>query len=431
MKNKILLTICLVAISMTACDKKEILPGKREAISGITVSEKTNISKQLAAQKINPKPAVTVSSIVDISGNKQHLSQNYKMPTNTKTLWKTSLGRGPVNSDIIAFGGNIYAIDGMGYLNCVSQNDGKIVWKKQVAPQPDDAVFSGGITANNGVIYVGTNIGKVIAIDSKNKKEIWSKEIKSPTKGAPLYVDGKVIVTAIDNQTFALDSSNGNIIWTKSSNKEDTTMAEAGSPAVIGNDLICAYSSGDIMSIENKTGSDNWSDVLFSSNISESGFVISDIAASPVVINNEYVLAATAESKTVLFDAISGIRVWEQDVGTITTPVINNDWVFMLTGISSVTCLSLKDGSIKWESSARNLFADKRYDSYKWSGPIMINGDIVIFSENGDAVTFDISTGKIKSQKIIVEKASIARTPIIIDGKIFTISNRAEIFAIG
>lgn len=426
--KNILLTICLIAILATACEKKEILKGKREAISGITEVNEFEKSSLNSHLKINPTSPTTLSSHIDIAGNKQHNSVNYKFSQSPKVLWKTSIGNGSINSDIIAFGGNIYAVNSKGFLVCISQNDGKRLWEKQIAKQPDDSEFSGGLASHGSVIYVSTNVGDVVAIDSKSQKELWKKPLKYPLRGAPLYADGKVVVNSIENQTFALNASDGNVIWMKSTNSEDTIMSKSATPALFENDVICAYSSGDLKSIELKTGSENWNDVLFSSNVSESGVVISHIVASPVVFNGN-VLAATSESKMVLLDGTSGIRIWEKDLGTINTPVVNNGWIFVLSSDGSVVCLSDKDGSTKWISEIRNLHDGKSFGNLKWIGPLLINGDIVIFSDNGDMLKLDISTGKLKTHDKI-KNANIGRTPIIIDGKMFAINSSGSVYAV-
>ncbi|MDR0744797.1 MAG: PQQ-like beta-propeller repeat protein [Holosporales bacterium] len=426
MRNYTLLLLFGAIVLISACEKKEILPGKREEI--FTTINK-NINKTIASLKINATPPSSIDSCVDVAGNKQHSDINHKMLATPKTIWKTKIGRESIHSDPIYIDGKIYAVDALGILNCVSAKDGRIIWKKEIAPQPDEAEFSGGLTAANGVIFISTNTGHLIAINSKTQKEIWNKDLKYPLKGSPLFVNDRIIITTIDNQTLAIDAKNGTIIWSNTINNEQTTMAKFGTPAVYGNDVICAYSSGDVASFSLSSGSDNWSEVLFSSNVSESGFVISHIAASPVVYKN-YVLIATSESKMILLDATSGIRVWEQDLGTIHTPIINNNWIFVLTSDNKLVCLSLNDGAIKWQTNITDEFNEKKGKEAIWTGPLMINGKLVIFSDHGHKATFDISTGKTISSEV-VDRLLFVRTPMIVNKIMYFITDYAELYAVG
>lgn len=424
-----ILLLIAVSVLFSACDKKEILPGKREAISGITEYNEIANDVSSVSETVSLTPATNVASCVDIEANKQHTALNYKMPKAMKKLWKTSVGGSRINSNIIAFGQNLYVVNSNGVLTCLSQIDGKKQWDKLVAKQPDDAIFSGGLTAHRDVIFVATNIGEVKAINSKTQKELWSTNLKYPLRGVPFYSAGKIIINSIENQTFALDASTGKVVWTKSASQEETIMAESGTAAELNNDVICAYTSGDLKSLKAQNGSTNWEDVLFSSNLSESGSVFSHIVASPVIFNGG-VLAVTSEAKMALSDAVSGIRLWEKEIGTLNTPAVNNNWIFVLSSDNRVICLSAQNGGIKWNKIVQDLYGEKYPESSNWVGPLLINGEVVIFNDSGDVLKLDSSTGKLK-EKVTIKNANIVKKPIIVNGKLFAITNRAEIYAIG
>lgn len=424
--KKVLLFISFAAFLMTACDKKEILPGKRE---DIFASQEKQVDGHLAALTITPSSPVALSSYTEIGGNKQHRHMNYELKANPKLIWKKNIGRGPIASDPVFFENKIYVVDALGTLSCVSAKDGELIWKKEIARQPDESVFSGGLAVHDGILFVSTNIGTVHAINPKDQKEIWKRDLKSPLKGAPFVSNGRLFITSIDNTTFSLNTKTGKTIWTKTIDKEQTMMSEFGTIALFGDDVICPYSSGDILSLEASTGSENWSDVLFSSDISASGFTISHISASPVVFDN-YLLVATSESKMVLIDATSGIRVWEQGIGTIRTPIVNSGWIFVLTSDKNLVCLSAQNGEFKWQTALPSLCKSKNISDGTWTGPLMINGDIVIFGSNGDILTFDVSTGKLKNSKNF-ERAAFGRTPIVVNKTMYFVSDRAELYAVG
>lgn len=425
----LLICVNLITVLLLACDKKEILPGARESIAGVTETNELHQTSSHDIGVVTVTPATNVSSYVDLEASKQHVSLNYKTPTALQKLWKTSIGGERINSNIIAFNNHLYVVNSNGSLVCLSQNTGEKLWDHMVAKQPDSAIFSGGLTANGSTIYVSSNIGTVKAIDANTRKELWVANLKYPLKGVPLYSHGKIIINSIENQTFALDALTGSIAWVKSAAKEATTMASSGAAAESGNDVICPYTSGDLKSLNSQNGTINWEEVLFSTNFSESGAVFSQIAASPVVFNNN-ILVATSESKMVLLDAASGIRLWEKEIGTLNTPVVNNNWIFVLSSDNQVICLSAKTGEILWIKSVSNIYGEKYPDNSTWVGPLLINGDVVIFSNYGDILKLDLSTGNLKG-KATIKNISINKKPIVVNGKIFVTTDRAEVYAIG
>ncbi|MDR0695663.1 MAG: PQQ-binding-like beta-propeller repeat protein [Holosporales bacterium] len=424
--------LCVMLLSV-ACDKKERLPGKREAISGVTVTGRIPISPAVASQRASLTSRARIDAHVDIAGSKQHGSLNYAIPKSPKVLWRTSIGRGPIQTDMISFSGNIYAVNAGGELVCISRRDGKKLWSKQIAKQPDDGVFSGGITADHGIIYASTNIGDVIAIDSKSQKELWKQKLKFPLNGAPIYVSGKLIVTTVENKTYAMEASTGNIAWTKTLSQEQTIMSEFSTPAVAGGHAICAYSTGEVISIDVQSGIENWTEVLLSADMSKSGGVMSHISASPVV-TGDTVLVANIESKMELLEYESGQKLWEKDIGTISTPVVNNGWIFLITSDHEVSCFSIKTGEPKWVVPIGTLSSiDNKYRDRRWIGPMLINGEIVIFSEVGEIYVFNPTTGhETRSGRYEAMKGvDIARVPMVVDGKLFALTRNADVVAFG
>lgn len=427
--KKFLIALCGTAVLLCACDKKEILPGKRESIDGITESVKFDKALVNSSVRISPTPSTVVFEYKDIAGNKQHKALNYKVVQNPKMLWKTSIGGVQVNSEPIAFNGHAYIVNSRGDLVCIELKDGKQKWSLNIAKQPDEALFAGGITAENSVVYASTNIGDVVAVDTVTQRILWKKSLKYPLRGAPLYADGIVIVNTIDGQTFALNSSNGSVIWMKKLQGEMTVMSKASTPALYGHSIICAYSSGDLKSYDLSNGGDNWDDVLFSANLADSGSIMAHIVASPVVSNGN-VLATTSESGMVMFDASNGVRIWEKEIGTINTPLINSGWVFVLTQTGTMLCLSEKDGSVKWVSEIKELLHEQYSKNAEFVGALLVNGDVMVFSNTNNIVKLDISTGKLKGI-ITLEDADTTVAPIVVDGKIIAVNSRAELYAIG
>jgi outer membrane protein assembly factor BamB len=167
--------------------------------------------------------------------------------------------------------------------------------------------------------------------------------------------------------------------------------------------------------------------------MSKSGGVMSHISASPVVAGDT-VLVANTESKMELLECESGQKLWEKDIGTINTPVVNNGWVFLITSDHEISCFSLRSGEAKWIVPMGTLSEiGNKYREKRWIGPMLVNDEIVIFSEAGDLYVLNPSTGReIKNGAYKELKGiGVARTPIVVNGKMFAITRSAGIVALG
>ena len=427
--NKLLPALCTLAVVITACDKKEILPGKRESIDGITELKSLETAENAMGRSVIVTGSETLHEHTDIAGNKQHNSPNHKMNREPHVIWEYSLGGHGVDVPPIILGEDVYAINSRGDLICLSLKDGKKKWETKVAKQPEEGLFAGGMTAHENIIYIATNTGDIVAVDTRKEIIIWRKALNFQFRSAPLYAFGKLIVTSIDGKTVAIDATDGNVIWKKSNEKEITMIAGSATPVLYGQNVICAYNDGDVKSYDIGNGTENWSDTLFAMNNSDSGAVVNNIVASPVV-NKEHVLVTTSESNIVMFDATTGIRLWEKEIGTVRVPIINSGWVFVLTQSEQVMCLSENEGKLKWSANVRDLLNEKYKDNVEFTGILLINGDVAVFTDLGHILTLDVSTGKLKKQEKIDGMTSITQ-PIIVDSKLITVTSRAKVYAIG
>ena len=122
--------------------------------------------------------------------------------------------------------------------------------------------FGGGISYENGVIFVSNGFGNVYALDSTSGKEIWKINIRIPIRSAPISFNQIVYVISHDNQIFALNALNGEVLWNNRGILESASVLSSNSVAVDGGLVFVPYSSGEIYAIRTLNGSVVWTDSL-------------------------------------------------------------------------------------------------------------------------------------------------------------------------
>ena len=93
-------------------------------------------------------------------------------------------------------------------------------------------------------------------------------------------------------------------------------------------------------------------------------------------------------------------------------------------------CLSEKDGAVKWVSEIKELIPDKYSKDAEFVGALLVNGDVMVFSNTNNIVKLDVSTGKVKGITS-VDGTDATVAPIVVDGKIIAVNSKAELYAIG
>ena len=410
MKYK-LLTICVLISIVTGCNKKEILKGERHKIDGIVYMDDT----------VNPK-AQKPNQFKYNENSKNHTASHYKLSNQPKVIWNTRIGQDALLSNLVVTDKFIYAINGKGVLNCLDKKTGKLIWNQTIAPQIKDSKFIGGMSYHDNILYIGTNINTFIAFDTKSKKILWKKELDNSVKSIPFYHNGKIVITTANNHTFILNALSGKLVSATVADKADINLIRLGTPVAFNNNVICVYSSGEIISFNISDGSINWTDILVSKYMGNTSTIIPNITASPIIIGNKC-LIANSYSQMVLFDAESGVKIWQKNIGAISHPVVADDkWIFAICD-NELVCFNLFDGSVIWKYDLVKLF-NKKKDSklIKWHDPLLINNQIWLFTNSGSIVKFDAKTGKYLSDQYIHHVRHIT-TPVIVDNVMYTIAN--------
>ena len=401
------LLLIIVPLLVTGCNREKPLIGPREPIDGITYN----------GLDVSPSKNVVINT-----------NSSTRLNNNLQILWKRSIGKKPILSNIVTDNNNLYIMDSNGYLNCINKNNGRIVYKKFITKAPSSGTLYGIISINNGIIYIGTNTNEVVTFSTKNRNILWNKKLDNSIKGTPVCFKDKVIVNTIDNSTYALNKNNGEIIWNYALNEEPVTMLSTSSPLLYNNNLILTYSSGDIVSLNINDGDVKWSEVLIPNYVYNSGAGLLQPIITPIQIGDN-VLISNVNSMMVLLDADLGTKIWEKKIGTATNPIIvNNKWIFVIAN-NNVLCIDINTGNTQWKVDLKEMFKkDRNYKNSFWYGPLLVNNQLWIFSTNADILKLDLSTGKV-IEKQYIHHVFYTDTPVLDNNKLLA-QVRGNIYAL-
>ena len=151
-----------------------------------------------------------------------------------KAIWKTHMGSGagPGNSgeaQILEYDGVIYVVNGSNDVFAMDVPTGKILWKHEghINPKAGNPFgrSSRGVALGDGKVFVGQLDARLVALDQKTGKVVWSTPAADWKKGfaitaAPLYYDGMVITgfnggeMGTRGRVVALNAKTGKVVWT-------------------------------------------------------------------------------------------------------------------------------------------------------------------------------------------------------------------------
>jgi outer membrane protein assembly factor BamB len=367
-------------------------------------------------------------------GYPNHAMHHVALGEAPQEVWRVSVGEGAggrarLTSPPIVYGGRVYAIDALARVRAFDAADGDRLWEFDPKPEEErGSTFGGGIAYAEERIFVATGYGEVVALGAADGTEIWRQKIAGPTHAAPSVADGRVFVVTLDNQLEVLASEDGRRLWDNAGTPETAGLLGGAAPAVEGEVVVAAYSSGDLVALRVENGRPLWTENLAATRRIDALSTLADIRGRPV-IDRGRVYAVSHSGRMASIDLRTGARIWEQEIGGTEMPWVAGDFVYVLSNEAEVVCLTRRDGRVRW------VFALPRWEDIedkdgplRWSGPVLAGDRLINVASNGEAIALSPYTGEALGRIELPSDVHIA--PIVAGETLFVLTDDADLIAL-
>ena len=440
MRRLLGLAAAIAALTLVGCDTiddlfsgdpKTPLPGKRISVLNLATQLEPDPSIKNVEVQL-PRPIVN-ADWPEAGGYPDHAMQHLALGDNVRRQWSRSVGDGDsrygqVMASPVIENGVVFTMDASTVVTALDAKTGDRLW--HFDPQPEEArngAFGGGVAALGGRVYVTTGYAEVLALDAKTGKVIWRHPVPAPIHSPPTVSDGRVFAVTVENQLEVLAADDGHVLWSHSGLPETAGLLGGASPAVEGDIVAVAYSSGEIFALRTENGRVLWSDNLASARSLDAMTALADIRGRPI-IDHGMVFAISHSGRMVAIDLRTGDRVWEQDIGGSYSPWVAGDYIYVLTNDSSVVCLTRRDGRIKWVLDLpRYEDEKKKKDALEWTGPVLAGDRLIVLGSDGEAISVSPYTGEALGRIEFSDGSFIA--PVLADNTLYILTEDADLIA--
>ena len=277
------------------------------------------------------------------------------------------------------------------------------------------------------IIYASDNIGYLYALNIKTGQLIWAKNYKVPFRSNLKVIDNKLITSSQNNDLYFFDKKNGELL--KFIPTEETIIKNQfiNNLSVTGEkNLLFLNTYGSLYSIDVRTMKITWF-----INLNRS----TDINPSNLFMSNEIVnysdkILITSNDNFFIINKKSGSIEKKFSFSSLIKPIINENYVFLITKNNFLILLDLNTNKILYSSDIDNQisnFLDIKKKKSVIKSFMLINNEIFIFLKNSYLLRFQ-STGMIKSIKKL--PAKLNSSPIIIDKFIYFLNNKNKLIVL-
>ena len=425
----------LVSMLLAACgwfdSKKQPLSGER--ISVLSLDRQLEPDPDLAKIAITLPAPVVNPDWPEPGGYPNHAMQHLSLPDRLTRVWSTSTGEGAsrysrVLSHPVVEKGRVYAMDGAVQVGAYDAGTGDRLWQVDLRPEGERGTsFGGGIAFWNDRLYAATGYAQVLALDPADGKIIWRSNVGAPVRSGPTVSDGRVFVVTVGNELTVLAADDGRQLWVHNGIPETASLLGSASPAVEGEVVVVAYSSGELYALTVETGRPLWSDNLASTSNLDAVSTLADIRGWPV-IDRGRVYAASHSGRMAAIDLRSGERAWEQELGSTHSLWVAGDYVYILSNDNELLCLTRNDGKVRWVRLLPSYENEKKKkDPMTWAGPVLGGDRLIVLSSDGGAISISPYTGEPLGRDEMSAGGYFA--PVIADNSLSVLTDDAELSA--
>jgi len=326
-------------------------------------------------------------------------------------------------------GGQLFVMDTQGRVTALDANTGARRWSRSFAIDGDGAssVFGGGVSYDEGKVYVTTGVGEVAALDARDGNVVWKAKPAGPLRGSPTVAFNAVYVMTQNNQIHALDTGDGSVLWSESASQGRAGVFGVAAPAAGYGTVIAGYSSGELVAYRYENGRVLWSDALSRTSLSTSVGVLTDVDADPI-IDRGRVYALGQGGRMAAYELVTGQRIWELSLAGISTPAVAGDWVFTLTDEAKLLCIARSSGRVRWLTELKRWDnAKKRTGPVFWTGPVLAGNRLWIGNSKGALSYADVGDGTVRQFVRLGDPVSLA--PIVANATLYVLDDGGKISA--
>jgi outer membrane protein assembly factor BamB len=362
-----------------------------------------------------------------------HAPGNVAGPASVTPGWSVNIGkaggyRQPLLASPLVAEGRVFAMDANATVSAYAAASGAQQWSTDTRPKHNSAEnIGGGIGYSAGTLYASTGYAELLALDPASGNIKWRQALDYPARSAPTIAGGVVAVVTQNDLLLTFDAGSGAPGWRFIGKVMDspTSVAVAGAPAYDSGIFVAGFSSGTLAGLDAPSGTPIWEQSLASTFGQASPLDFSDIVAAPV-ISGGVVYAIGLGQTMQAIDLRAGVKVWDKNASGMQTVCAAGGFLFVLDTAQTLAAIHDDDGLVSWTVQLPvYLKPKKKKQPILWSGPVMVNGFLVLTNNQGEMAMVDPATGSMTSTTKLAAPADLP--PIAAGGALLVLTRDATL----
>ena len=349
---------------------------------------------------------------------------NFKYNNNNQIILKSKkITKYESNKQLLYYKNNIILNDRRGNIIIYSINKNKVISKFNFYKKRYKKLKKSiNLIIENNILFVADNLGYIYAYDLQTNSLLWAKNFKIPFKSNLKVYGDMVIVANIKNNVFFLKKSNGETIKSILTEETRVTNQFVNNFSITKDNLLFLNSFGSLYSINLNTKKIKWF-----LNLNQSLDLKTDnLFNGNQIVNYNDKIVVSSNNFLYLINSQTGNILRNKNFSSDIKPIINNEYIFLITKNNYLISARLHDGEIIYSYNLKDQLSEyfKAKNKLEIHNFFVANNKLLIFI-NSKYLAFLNINGQIENIKKLPFK--IKSNPIFINGSIIYLDNNNKI----
>jgi len=399
-------------------------------------------NKKILSQQIKMLAILLLSSTLFACSSTDEEDDNSSLPAELteikqqflpNVLWEKSVGDGSESyfsrlKPLVAYN-KVYSVSRAGDVIAFEEKTGKRLWKTDLSDVEGErsfwdsrlsALLAGGPTAGFNKIFIGSENGKIYALDAQTGELVWQASIKGEIINAPAVDSGVVVVNSASGIMKAFNAENGVELWKVEQDVPSLTLRGISPPIIVSGGVLVGTGKGGVNVYLLEKGQQGWSTEIGEPTGSTELERVIDVDSAPVVFGDK-IYAISSRGNLAAIELKSGRILWKRQYSSYRQIAIYRNTIFLTNLRGHVYAIDRVNGIERWS----NLTLENR----NVTGPAVIDDYVVVGDFEGYLHWLNQDTGEIVARHH-VDGSGIHSTPTVADNVLYSQSRDGDLQAI-
>ncbi|MEX3015362.1 outer membrane protein assembly factor BamB family protein [Gymnodinialimonas hymeniacidonis] len=434
---------CVAVLGLAACEREVILPGERfsidtplaDVLSGDATRSLADAGAADAPRAISLPSIVRIATWEQRGYNSSNRTPHANLGSSLTPVWTAEIGRGNsrrnrITADPVSDGARVFTMDATAGVVATDLATGGTVWSADLQPGFDrgGSVSGGGLALSGGTLFVTTGFGELIAVNAATGAVNWRQRLDAGI-GAPTISGNTVYIVSRNNQAWALDVSNGRLIWQVPATTTDPLLSGAAAPAVTDRIVLFPFGSGELSGTLRRSGAPLWVTSVAGGRSGVAYANINDVTSDPVIANGR-IYVGNQSGRVVALNPGTGTRLWTAEEGAYSPVLATGGDLFFVSDRNELIRLDAGSGARVWGTELPLYVNDRerrRRAVFTHFGPILAGGRLVVVSGDGNIRFFSPESGQLVGA--VEMRDGAAAHPIVVNDTLLVVTEGGRLQA--